>query len=215
MNALLVHPEYPETFWSFEHALKFLGKEAALPPLGLLTVASLLPDSWRFRLVDTNVRSLGEDDLAWADSVFVGGMAVQRSSARKIVGRAADAGVPVVAGGPLFTSGDATGDFPRVDHFVLDEAEVTLPAFLDDLERGRPDRVYRADRFPDVTASPVPRWDLLDLEAYHSMSLQFSRGCPYDCEFCNVTALFGRTPRVKEAGQVIRELDVLHDLGWP
>ncbi|NIP57138.1 MAG: DUF4070 domain-containing protein [Gemmatimonadetes bacterium] len=214
MRALLVHPDFPATFWSFRYALPFVGKKAALPPLGLLTVASLLPEGWEPRLVDTNVRALAGEDLAWADYLFVGGMAVQRASARRIVERARSAGVPVVAGGPLFSSGNSVEDFPGVDHFVLGEAEASLPAFLRDLERGRAQRVYRPTGFPDVTRSPVPRWELADLDAYHSLSVQFSRGCPYDCEFCNVTALFGRAPRVKTAEQVIRELDALHGLGW-
>jgi len=214
MRALLVHPEFPATFWSFRYALPFVRKKAALPPLGLLTVAALLPEEWEPRLVDTNVRDLEDEDLAWADFLFVGGMAVQRSSAREIVERARSAGVPVVAGGPLFTSGDAVDDFPGVDHFVLGEAEASLPAFLRDLARGRAKRVYRPAGFPDVTRSPVPRWEIADLDAYHALSVQFSRGCPYDCEFCNVTALFGRAPRVKSSAQVIRELDTLHGLGW-
>lgn len=214
MRVLLVYPQFPDTFWSFKYALPFVRKTAALPPLGLLTVAALLPDGWEPRLVDTNVRSLEDGDLAWADYLFIGGMAVQRTSAQAIIERAREHGVPVVAGGPLFTSGHDVEDFPTVDHFVLDEAEATLPPFLADLERGCPERVYRAGAYPDVTQSPTPRWDLLDLSAYHSMSVQFSRGCPYDCEFCNVTALFGRAPRVKDAGQVVRELDALCELGW-
>lgn len=138
MHALLIHPEYPETFWSFKHALPFVRKKAALPPLGLLTVAALLPESWELRLVDTNVRPLRDEDLGWADHVFIGGMAVQRSSAEEIIGHATEAGVPVVAGGPLFTSGHDVDEWPRVNHFVLDEAEVTLPQFIRDLEDGRP-----------------------------------------------------------------------------
>lgn len=214
MRVLLVHPEFPDTFWSFKYALPFVRKTAALPPLGLLTVASLLPEEWDVRLVDTNVRALEDEDLAWADYLFIGGMAVQRASARAIIDRAVQRGVPVVAGGPLFTSGHDVEDFPAVDHFVLDEAEASLPPFLRDLERGCPERVYRAPAYPDVTKTPAPRWDLLDLDAYHSMSVQFSRGCPYDCEFCNVTALFGRAPRVKTAAQVVRELDELYEMGW-
>lgn len=215
MRALLVYPEFPPTFWSFTYALPFVKRKAALPPLGLLTVGALLPDGWDVRLTDTNVGALDGADLRWADLVFVGGMAIQRGSAEEIVARARRCGARVVAGGPLFSSGDtAEEDFPGVDHFVLDEAEVTLPEFLHDLEAGRARRVYRAGSFPDVTDSPVPRWELADLDAYHSLSVQYSRGCPYDCEFCNVTALFGRAPRVKSAGQVLGELDRLHELGW-
>ncbi len=212
MNALLIHPEFPATFWSFQYALPFVRKKATLPPLGLLTVASLLPDHWEKRLVDLNVRSLASDDLDWADYAFVGGMAVQRASAGDIVARCNEAGVPVVAGGPLFTAEHS--DFAGVDHFVLNEAEVTLPRLLDDLVEDSPGRVYRATEFADVTKSPVPLWELADLERYQSMSIQYSRGCPYDCDFCNVTALFGRSPRIKTADQIIGELEALRTCGW-
>jgi radical SAM superfamily enzyme YgiQ (UPF0313 family) len=212
MNALLIHPEFPATFWSFQYALPFVRKRAALPPLGLLTVASLLPDEWGKRLVDLNVRPLASDDLDWADYAFVGGMAVQRPSAGEVVARCNEAGVPVVAGGPLFTA--EQGGFAGVDHFVLNEAEITLPLFLGDLAADRPDRVYRTTEFADVTRSPVPLWELADLERYQSMSVQYSRGCPYDCDFCNVTALFGRNPRIKTADQIIGELEALRTFGW-
>ncbi|MEE9576187.1 MAG: B12-binding domain-containing radical SAM protein [Gemmatimonadota bacterium] len=212
MNSLLIHPECPATFWSFQHALPFVRKKATLPPLGLLTVASLLPDDWEKRLVDLNVRSLASDDLDWADYAFVGGMAVQRASARDIVAQCNAAGVPVVAGGPLFTAEHS--DFAGVDHFVLNEAEVTLPRLLDDLVEDSPGRVYGATEFADVTKSPVPQWELADLDRYQSMSLQYSRGCPYDCDFCNVTTLFGRSPRIKTADQIIGELEALRTCGW-
>jgi radical SAM superfamily enzyme YgiQ (UPF0313 family) len=212
MNSLLIHPEFPATFWSFQYALPFVRKKATLPPLGLLTVASLLPDDWEKRLVDLNVRSLASDDLDWADYAFVGGMAVQRASTRDIVARCNEAGVPVVAGGPLFTAEQR--DFAGVDHFVLNEAEVTLPRFLGDLVEDSPGRVYRATEFADVTKSPLPLWELADLERYQSMSVQYSRGCPYDCDFCNVTALFGRSPRIKTADQIIGELEALRSCGW-
>lgn len=212
MNVLLLYPEFPETFWSFKHALKFVGKRAAHPPLGLLTVASLLPAGWNVRLVDTNVGSLSEPDLAWADIAMIGCMAVQRDSARELIDRCADAGVTVVAGGPLFT--EEHEFFPRVDHFVLNEAEVTLPRFLADLAEGRPARLYSDPAFADLGSTPPPRWELADLDAYASMSVQYSRGCPFDCDFCNVTALFGHRPRTKSAEQILSELDALWELGW-
>jgi len=212
MNILLVYPEFPDTFWSFKHALKFVRKRASMPPLGLLTVAAMLPKQWQLRLVDTNVGPLTQSDLDWADCVFVSAMTVQRDSARRIISRCRQSGVKVVAGGPLFTGEHEA--FPEVDHFVLNEAEVTLPPFLADLEHGRAQRVYTSSEFPDIRQTPIPLWHLADRRRYASMGIQFSRGCPFNCDFCNVTALFGRQPRTKSAQQVIAELDSLYRLGW-
>ena len=213
MNILLVYPEFPDTFWSFKHALRFIRKRALSPPLGLLTVAALLPKDWGMRLVDLNVTSrLRQKDLAWADMVFLSAMTVQRSSAHAVAQRCRAAGVPVVAGGPLFIG--EYQDFPEVDYFVLNEAELTLPPFLRDLASGRPQRLYATAEFADIEQSPRPRWDLLDLKRYASMSLQYSRGCPFNCDFCNVTALLGHRPRTKSAAQVIAELDALYARGW-
>jgi radical SAM superfamily enzyme YgiQ (UPF0313 family) len=207
IKILLVYPEFPDTFWSFKHALKFVRKRASLPPLGLLTVAAMLPKAWEKRLVDLNVRRLRDRDIAWADCVFVSGMVIQREAARRIIARCKKAGVKVVAGGPLFTA--EFEQFPEVDHFVLNEAEVTLPPFLADFERGAAQRVYRTSEFPDLGQTPVPLWELADLKRYATLSLQYSRGCPFDCDFCNVTALLGHKPRTKSAAQVIAELDRL------
>ncbi len=212
MNALLLYPEFPETFWSFKHALKFVRRRASLPPLGLLTVAAMLPAGWNKRLVDENVRRLRDADLAWADIVLVSAMIAQRDSARALIARCRAAGKKIVAGGPLFTAEHER--FPEVDHFVLDEAEATLAPFLRDLERGKAERIYTASEFPELHETPAPLWDLADLRRYHSLSVQFSRGCPFDCEFCNVTALFGRRPRTKSPAQVIAELEAIHRLGW-
>lgn len=212
MNALLIYPECPETFWSFRHALSLIHKKSAQPPLGLLTVAGMLPEDWSLRLVDLNVARLTEADLEWAECALVSGMIVQRDSAHRVIARCKSAGLTVVAGGPLFTCEHEL--FDDVDHFVLNEAEVTLPLFLSDLEEGRARRVYRSDEFADLRGSPVPRWDLVDLRQYASMGVQFSRGCPYDCEFCNVTQLFGHRWRTKTAAQIIAELEALHALGW-
>jgi radical SAM superfamily enzyme YgiQ (UPF0313 family) len=212
MNILLIYPEFPDTFWSFKHALKFVGKRSALPPLGLLTVAAMLPPEWSLRLVDTNVRKLTEKDLAWADCAFISAMVVQRESARQLVTRCKDAGLRVVAGGPLFSSENE--QFESVDHFVLNEAELTLPPFLEDLELGCPKRLYSSTEFADLRQTPVPLWGLLDRKRYASMSIQFSRGCPFNCDFCNVTALLGHRVRMKTSSQIIAELDSLYALGW-
>ena len=142
MNVLLIYPKFPDTFWSFKHALKFIRKKAAYPPLGLLTVAAMLPDEFQRRLVDVNVDDLSEDDLSWADSDLIGGMAVQRESARQIIARCKAEGLKVIAGGPLFTA--EPDAFEAVDHLVLDEAELTLPSFLEDLKNGHPKKMYRA-----------------------------------------------------------------------
>ncbi len=212
MNVLLVYPEFPDTFWSFKHALEFVGKKSALPPLGLLTVAAMLPPSWTPRLVDTNVRGLTDDDLAWAGCAFISAMVVQRKSAHRLVSRCKEAGLRVVAGGPLFQS--EHDQFGRVDHFILNEAELTLRPFLDDLLHGSPKRIYSSDGFADLRESPAPRWDLLDIRRYGSMGIQFSRGCPFNCDFCNVTALLGHRVRTKTSAQIIAELDGLHACGW-
>ncbi len=212
MKVLLIYPKFPDTFWSFQHAIKFIRKKAVLPPLGLLTLGAMLPEEWSKRLVDINVTMLTETDLAWADYVFISAMVVQRESARRIITRCKEVGVKVVAGGPLFTS--EYQEFEDVDHFILNEAELTLPPFLTDLKMGCAKHVYKTSEFCDIWKTPGPMWELLDLKRYASMSIQFSRGCPFNCEFCNVTALFGHGPRVKTVEQIITELDGLYDLGW-
>ncbi len=212
MNILLVYPEFPETFWSFKHALSFVGKRSALPPLGLLTVAAMLPQEWSLRLVDTNVSKLTNKDLAWAECVFISAMVVQRESARQLIARCKAAGLRIVAGGPLFTT--EYEQFEEVDHFILNEAEVTLAPFLDDWAQGVPKRLYATAAFAEMRQTPAPLWRLLDLRHYATMSIQFSRGCPFNCDFCNVTALLGHKFRIKSAVQVIAELDILYARGW-
>ncbi len=212
MKVLLVYPVFPDTFWSFKHALEFVHKKAGAPPLGLLTIAAMLPDSWEKRLVDMNVRSLTDADLRWADMVFLSAMVIQRESAHEVIDRCRALGVKVVAGGPLFTI--EPEEFQDVDHLVLNEGEITLPQFLSDLESGTPRRMYTTDQFPDITKVPVPLWRLAELKYYETVAIQFSRGCPFNCDFCNVTALLGHRPRTKTAEQIIAELDALYALGW-
>ncbi len=212
MNTLLVYPEFPNTFWSFKHALKFIGKKASSPPLGLLTLASLLPKTWEKRLVDMNVSHLTAKDLKWADVVFISGMTVQHDSALNVIERCKQAGKKVVAGGPLFTMDH--DKFEQVDHFVLNEAELTLPEFIHDLQNGNARRIYQTEQFANIQQSPVPAWELAKMDQYMAMSVQFSRGCPFNCDFCNVTSLFGHQPRVKTAMQIVSELDSLYSSGW-
>ncbi|MGE5610711.1 MAG: B12-binding domain-containing radical SAM protein [Bacillota bacterium] len=212
MNTLLLYPEFPDTFWSHVHALRIAGKKALLPPLGLLTVGAMLPPHWGKRLVDLNVASLSDADLAWADCVFVSAMIVQRETARRLIARCKAAGKTIVAGGPLFAA--EYPSFPQVDHFVLNEGELTLSALVADLERGCAHPVYQSQEYADLTQSPTPLWELADLNRYSVVGVQFSRGCPYDCEFCNITALFGRQPRTKTTPQMIAELDALYQRQW-
>ncbi len=213
MHVLLIYPKFPDTFWSFRHALEFVGHKAAFPPLGLLTIAPMLPDDWEKRLVDLNVTALTDGDLAWADIAMVSAMAVQEDSARAILARCRAAGLMTVAGGPLFTVEPET--FAGVaDTLVLGEGEITLPLFLADLAQDRPQPVYATGEHPELDCTPVPAWELVDLDIYNSMPLQFSRGCPFACDFCNVTALLGHRPRTKTTAKVIAELDALYDVGW-
>ena len=211
-TALLVYPEHPPTYWGADHALEMSGVKATHPPLGLLTVAAMFPASYELRVVDMNVSDLHDADLEWADLVFTSTMITQHVSLRAVVERCNRAGVPVVAGGPHPTTFHE--EIGGVDHFVLDEVEETFAEFLRDLESGTAKRVYREARKPDVTRTPVPRFDLIDIKNYATMSVQFSRGCPFDCEFCDIIKLYGRVPRTKSPEQVVEELDSLHRLGW-
>ena len=212
MKVLLIYPEFPDTFWSFKHALKFIRKKSSAPPLGLLTIGALLPADWEKRLIDLNVRKLTSKDIRWADMVLISGMTVQRDDAKRIIQRCKSEGVLVVAGGPLFTM--EPDSFPNVDHLILNEAEITLPLFLNDLGHGYARRVYQTTDFPSLRQTPPPLWSMLELKRYDTMPIQFSRGCPFNCDFCNVTALLGHKPRIKRAEQILVELDGLYDIGW-
>ena len=212
MKVLLIYPEFPITFWSFTYALKFVRKRASLPPLGLLTVAAMLPEHWSKRLIDVNVRDLRDKDIAWADCVWISAMAIQRDSARAIIDRCKAAGRRVIAGGPLFTC--EPEQFADVDHRVLNEAELTLPPLLRDLEQGCAKPVYASAEFADLAATPAPRWDLCELKRYATMCIQFSRGCPFNCDFCNVTSMFGHRVRTKTPARVVEELNSLYTRGW-
>ena len=212
MKILLVYPQYPDTFWSFKHALKFVSKKAAFPPLGLLTVAAMLPSEWEKKLVDINVASLTDKDIRWADYVFISAMVVQRDSVKEVIARCKKFNTKVVAGGPLFTTGYK--EFDGVDHFVLNEAEITLPPFLEDLERGCAQHLYTSDERPDISKTPIPLWSLINMKKYATMNIQYSRGCPFNCEFCDIIILNGHKPRTKDKVQMLAELDALYNHGW-
>ncbi|MYA34742.1 MAG: DUF4070 domain-containing protein [Gemmatimonadales bacterium] len=211
-NALLLSPRHPPTYWGHDYALEIVGIRAAFPPLGLLTVAGMFPSRYNLRVVDLNVTSLEDADLEWADLVFTSSMIPQRPSLEQVVERCNRAQVPVIAGGPHPTTFHE--EMEGVDYFVLDEVEETFPGFLRDLENGTAQAVYRAPRKPDVTLAPLPRFDLIQLNDYYSMCLQFSRGCPFDCEFCDITKLYGRVSRTKSPRQMVAEFDHLYELGW-
>jgi len=212
LKILLVYPRYPETFWSFSHALRFISKKASLPPLGLLTVAAMLPDEWQKKLVDMNITALSDEDIRWADYLFISAMVVQRDSVKGIITRCKKLGTKVVAGGPLFTTGHE--EFDGVDHFVLGEAEVTLSPFLEDLDKGCAKPIYTSNERPDISKTPIPLWSLINMKQYSSMSIQYSRGCPFNCEFCDIIILNGHKPRTKDKRQVVNELEALHSRGW-
>jgi radical SAM superfamily enzyme YgiQ (UPF0313 family) len=212
MNILLVYPEFPDTFWSFKHALKFIHKKASTPPLGLLTVAAMLPEKWEKQLIDLNVSNLTDENIKWADYIFISAMVIQRATAKIVIMRCKQLGATIVAGGPLFTMEHE--EFPEVDYFVLNEAELTLPRFLIDLASNYAKRIYQSDEYPDIKQTPAPLWHLAKLKHYENVSIQFSRGCPFNCDFCNVTALLGHVPRTKTAAQIINELNLIYALGW-
>ena len=212
MNILLVYPKCPSTFWSFKHALRFILKEALHPPLGLLTVATMLPGKWNKKLVDMNLTALSDKDIEWADYVLISAMEIQKKSVNTIIERSKKMDKKIIAGGPLFTVEPEL--FEDVDYLVLNEAEVTLPLFLGDLEKGNPKHLYSSNEFPSIENTPIPQWNLLNMKKYVSMNVQYSRGCPFNCEFCDITSLYGHKSRTKGKDQILAELNSLYSSGW-
>ena len=212
LKALLVYPEFPNTYWSFKHALPFAGKRSAYPPLGLLTLSAMLPQTWEKRLVDMNVRRLKDSDLQWADIVFTSAMIVQQDSLRGVIDRCKALGRRVAVGGPFVSTGmEHVAD---ADFLFPGEAETTVPEFLRDLELGVPQHVYQSDEKPDLTRTPIPDFSLVEMSRYSSMAIQYSRGCPFNCEFCDIIEIYGRVPRTKTNEQMLMELDALYETGW-
>ena len=216
-NALFIYPKFPPSYWGFKYALDFLGKESSMPPLGLLTIAGMFPKNYNLKVVDLNIEPLTDAHIQWADVALTSTMIVQKASLYEVAERCNRAGVPIISGGPHPTSyydnikaeTDAT-----INHFLFGEVEEIFEDFLTDFESGAAKEVYRETRKPDITKAPLPRYDLIDINAYGSMALQFSRGCPFNCEFCDITKLFGRVPRTKDNEQMLTEFELLYKLGW-
>lgn len=216
MNILFIYPSYPETFWSFSHVMKFIRiftRKAPFPPLGIATVSSLLPGTWNKRMVDMTVTSLHKRDIEWADLVMVSAMEVQRESVKKVTARIKAMGKPVAVGGPLFSE-ETMDEYPHIDHFILGEGEMSLPPFITEYQQGTAKRFYRVNEKPDLRNTPLPDWSLINFRNYATMMVQYSRGCPFDCEFCDITKLNGRIPRTKSPEQIVAELDALKNAGW-
>ncbi len=215
MNVLLLYPRFPKSFWSFEKTLELLDRKAMLPPLGLITVAALLPQEWNFKLADRNIRDVTEAEWNWADVVILSAMIVQKEDLLYLIREAKRRNKPVAVGGPYPTSIPDDALTAGADYLILDEGEITLPLFVEAIERGETSGTFRSDGVkPDVTSTPIPRFDLLEFDAYSEMSVQFSRGCPFQCEFCDIIVLYGRKPRTKTPEQLLAELDRLYELGW-
>ena len=212
MNALMVYPEWPDTYWSFKHALPFEGKRSAYPPLGLMTISSQLPGHWKKRLVDTNVKRLTDSDLKWADVVMLSGMLVHRREILDILARCRARGLKTVVGGPITSSVE---ELPlSADHVVVGEAEDLMPELVADLEAGVAKPFYKAHTLPDMSKTPLPDLDLVNLKPYSAIGIQYSRGCPFNCEFCDIIEIYGRRPRTKSPEQIVAELELLHDRRW-
>ena len=215
MNVLLIYPLFPKSFWSFEKTLALLDRKAMLPPLGLVTVAAILPQEWNFKLVDRNIRQITAAEWDWADLVILSAMIVQKEDLLAQIQEAKGRGKRVAVGGPYPTALPQEVTDVGADYLILDEGEITLPLFIDAISRGETSGIFRSGgEKPDVTNTPIPRFDLLEFDAYAEMSVQFSRGCPFQCEFCDIIVLYGRKPRTKSPAQLLSELDYLYELGW-
>jgi len=212
MNILLLYPQYPDSFWSFKHALKFISKKAAVPPLGLITVSALLPKKWHKKLIDMNITLLNDEDIIWADYVFMSAMYIKKKSVNIVIERCKKLNTKIVAGGPLFTQ--EYKNYAQIDYFVLNEAEITLPIFLNDLSHKKANRVYQTDTYANLDITPVPDYHLLDMKKYACMNVQISRGCPFSYDFCEITSLLGHKVRMKSPNQFLQELEVLYKLNW-
>ncbi len=215
MNILLLYPLFPKSFWSFEKTLALLDRKAMLPPLGLVTVAAILPQEWKFKLVDRNVRDVTQAEWDWADLVILSAMIVQKEDLLEQIQEAKRRGKRVAVGGPYPTALPHEVTDVGADYLILDEGEITLPLFIEAIARNDQSGTFRSNgERPDVTHTPIPRFDLLEFDAYAEMSVQFSRGCPFQCEFCDIIVLYGRKPRTKAPEQLLKELDRLYELGW-
>lgn len=214
MKALLLYPLFPSTFWSFDKFMQLADLKAVIPPLGILTVAALLPEDWEIRFYDRNVGFESDVDWQWCDIVILSAMVAQKDDFHALIQKGVQLGKKVAVGGPYPTSVPKPALSRGAQYLILDEGEITIPMFLNAISEGQEEGIFRAAEKPDVTQSPMPRFDLLQKDAYFMMAVQFSRGCPFQCEFCDITNLYGRKPRTKEPDQIITELQALYDLGW-
>jgi radical SAM superfamily enzyme YgiQ (UPF0313 family) len=216
MNVLLLYPRFPKSFWSFEKMIELMGRKALIPPLGLITVAAILPQEWNYKLVDLNVREVTEAEWSWSEMVICSAMIVQKPDLLAQIQEAKRRGKRVAVGGPYATALPNEVTHVGADYLILDEGELTIPLFVEAVKQGQMSGIFRAPNGerPDVTMTPIPRFELLDFDAYAEMSVQFSRGCPFQCEFCDIIVLYGRKPRTKAPAQLLKELDYLYELGW-